>query len=228
MEQKKYNKVRNELFNALTDGKYGFRGFLIDGVDRLEVPDEAENFTDTLHAFVAKQELEKNPEFKYESGMDTIAELMKEKNAIYITHILNKDEKGNVKSVAQKAVAYMRENYEDVVEYMGRKMHAYEMLRCIAIGLGYDVDEYYKIKDADKTNKMPYDADHYEGKISVKVSRANTRAIHKLPEGAKPIVTKDDQLIGFFFKGKFYSKEHFSRYSSLNQSNADPDPEENR
>ena len=222
MEEKNYKKIAKTLSMALIDD---FRGFLVEGVQRIKVPD------DMLHVQIALQEMMKIPGWHHESGVgeDPIVELMKDKSAIYITKIPDAQKEG----VYYRSIGYVKDVYSDIFEYKGKKMHVYEMLRRIAIGMGYDVDEYTLLERTENSVKTPFSVVNYKGSIYVKKSQKMDIQPHKnLSEGDIPVFDNNNRLIGFKSKGEFVAVHHYTRYSNEHHNNkktADSfDPGDNR
>lgn len=212
MDERNYNEIAKELVMALVDD---FRGFLIEGTERVEVPD------DKLHIQIALEELMKIPGWKHESGVGEVptVELMKDKNAIYITKIPIPGEKGKY----QRSVGYITDMYNDEIVYKGKHQKAYEVLRKIAIGMGYDVDEYELLKRTEETVKTPVMVTNYRGNLKIKKSRVDIKPQHSIKDGDKPQFDKNGEFIGFISGGKFISKAHYARYSSgLKKAVANP------
>ena len=196
-----YNKIAKILGMALIDD---FRGFLIDGVKRVTVPD------DKLHIQIALEEMMKIPGWQHESGVGEVptVELMKEKRAIYITRIPDPKTKGKF----QRSIGYINDLYMDDVEYKGQKMKAHEMLRKIAIGMGYDVDEYELLERTENSVKTPVAVTNYKGDIKIKRRKLEIDQPRSVREGDKPQFDGEGNLVGFISGGRFISKDHFSRY----------------
>ena len=203
-EKRDYNRIAKILSMALIDD---FRGFLIEGVKRLEVPD------DELHAVVALNELLKIPGWVHESGVgeNTIVELMKEKRAIYITRIQDR----NKPDVFHRSIGYIAKDYSEVIEYRGRKVPASVVLREIAIGMGYDVDEYEVLERKENTPKTPIAVVNYRGNVKVRRSKLEIAPPRSVKEGDIPQFDTKGQLIGFISGGKFISASHYPRYNRV-------------
>lgn len=214
MENVDYNKIAKILSMALIDD---FRGFLIEGIKRVEVPD------DKLHIQIALEEMMKIPGWQHESGVGEVptVELMKEKRAIYITKIPNPTKKGEF----QRSIGYITDMYDDEVEYKGKKMKAYEMLRNIAIGMGYDVDEYDLLEQTEHSVKTPVAVTNYKGNMKIKRHKLDIKPTRSIREGDKPSFDTKGNLIGFISNGKFISVNHYTRYSR-SRSKGQPGVEE--
>lgn len=140
---------------ALSNALYAdFRGFLSEGVNRIVVPDEM------LHIQIAFQEMANVPGWTYESGVgqNPIIEFMDLKKAIYITKI--KDEKTGE---YHRTVGILTDSYAGDTIYKGNKMKEYEVLRLIAIGMGYDVDEYTLLERTVDSAKTPVSIVTFKG-----------------------------------------------------------------
>lgn len=180
MEEKDFRETIINLSKALIDD---FRGFLVDKKQRIEVPDNM------YHLQIAYQEMSKMPNWKYESGtgQNPTIEYMKEKNGIYITKIAKEDGSGEY----QRTVGYLRDTFLKQVQYRGVKCLEYEVLRRIAIGMGYDVDEYTLLERTKDSVKTPVSMISYKGKIYITKSRIQqVKAYRKLSEGDKPVFGK--------------------------------------
>ena len=213
MEKKDYNKVISELRRALADG---FRGFLAEGTERIEVPD------DRFHIEIALNELQKIPGWKHESGVgeNPIIELMKLKKAIYITSIDEDGKKGDL----QRTVGYIVNKYEDNVIYKNTIKPMYEVLRDIVINdeHGYDVDEYKIVPKTPENNvKTPVKINTYHNKQL----KPKTDAKYKMQDGDIPVFAKRngvETFIGVMANGtRFISKEHVERYQNINPKDYD-------
>ena len=200
-EKRDYNKIAKILGMALIDD---FRGFLVEGTKRAIVPD------DKLHIQIALEEMMKIPGWQHESGVGEVptVELMKEKSAIYITRIPDPKTKGKF----QRSIGYINDLYMDDVEYKGKKMKAHEMLGQIAIGMGYDVDEYELLERTENSVKTPVAVTNYKGDIKIKRRKLEIEQPRSIREGDKPQFDSKGNLIGFISRGRFISKEHYSRY----------------
>lgn len=205
MENNKFNEIAKALSMALIDD---FRGFLVEGKQRIEVPE------DMLHLQIAHQEMLKVPNWKYESGtgQNPTIEYMKEKQAIYITKIPNENRKGEY----QRTVGYLTDVYSQEVEYKGKKQLAYEVLKTIAIGMGYDVDEYTLQERTENTVKTPVSIVTYKGETHIKKVCSQQVVPHRsLSEGDQPVFGENDLIIGFISKGKFVSAKNYKRYAGV-------------
>lgn len=213
MLKKDNRRVIEELKKALAEG---FRGFLAEGIERVEVPD------DKYHIEIALNELLKIPGWKHESGVgeNPIVEFMKLKDAIYITSIGEDGKKGDM----QKTVGYIVDKFEDNVIYRNKIKPMYEVLREIVINdeHGYDVDE-YKIVPKTPTNnvKTPVIVKSYHNK---KLKPKND-AKYKMQDGDVPVFSKRngvETFIGVKVQGtRFISKNHIDRYQNINTKNYD-------
>ena len=205
MERKDYVKIATALSNAIIKD---FRGFLEEGVKPLEVP------KDKLHLEVAYQEMLKIPNWKYESGIgqNPLIEYMIEKNAIYITQIYNEKNEE-----CQRTVGYLTDVFSEEVDYRGKKQPLYEVLRNIAIGMGYDVDEYTLKERTENSVKTPVDIVTYKGETNIRKSNnQQMRPYRKLSEGSKPVFGNNGELMGFITRdGRYLNKNGFQRYADL-------------
>lgn len=213
MEKRDYKRVKDELKRALADG---FRGFLAEGTERVEVPD------DEYHMKIALLELMKIPGWEHESGVgeNPIIEYMKLKKAIYITSIGEDGKKGDL----QKTVGYIVDKYEDNVIYGGKIRPMYEVLREVVINdeHGYDVDEYKIVpKTPDNNVKTPVSVKPYPNK---KI-KPKQNAKYKMREGDVPVFAKRngvETFLGIMVNGtRFISKEHVERYDKIKPSDYD-------
>ena len=216
MDQKTFIKIARSLSVALIDD---FRGFLVDGIKRKEVPE------DMLHLQIAYQELLKDPGWQYESGtgQNPIVEYLQIKKAIYITKIPKEDGSGEY----QRTVGYLTDVFAEEVEYKGRKKYAYEILRSIAIGMGYDVDEYTLQIKNENSVKTPTTIVTYKGETYVRRRRHRTQIEphRNLSEGDKPIFGAGGLLIGFISNGKFVRARDYKRYANIGSTKKDESTE---
>lgn len=205
MEEKDFRETIRNLSMALIDD---FRGFLVDKKQRIEVPEKM------YHLQIAYQEMLKIPGWKYESGtgQNPTIEYMKEKNGIYITKISKEDGSGEY----QRTVGYLRDTFLNQVEYKGVKRIEYEVLREIAIGMGYDVDEYTLLERTKDSVKTPVSLVSYKGKTYVTKSNIQQVKSHRtLSEGDKPVFGRKGRLMGFISNGKFVDVNHYRRYTKI-------------
>lgn len=207
MEQEAFKKIARALSVALVDD---FRGFLVEGTKRVEVPD------DMLHLQIAYQELLKVPGWKYESGtgQNPIVEYLQIKKAIYITKILKEDGSGY-----QRTVGYLTDIFSEKVEYRGEEQYLYEILRSIAIGMGYDVDEYTLQMRTENSVKTPTTIVTYKGETHIKKQYKEVEPHRTLSEGDKPIFSNNGQLMGFISNGKFVRAKEYKRYATFSSTN---------
>ena len=210
-----YLKIIASLRSALADD---FRGFLCEGTERIEVPDEL------YHLQVAYQEMKKVPGWKYVSGtgQNPTIEYMDQKRAIYITKIPMQDDQNQF----QRTVGYLTDSYSEIVEYNGAQMPIYEVFKKIALNMGYDVDEYTLLKDkSNSTVKTPTSIKIY--KSTNKIRGTTTFSPNRnLKNGDKPVFSSDNALLGFISNGKFVSKDSYNRYSSPGiKKSSEPDSE---
>lgn len=204
MDNKEFSEIAKALSTALIDD---FRGFLVEGTQRIEVPD------DMLHLQIAYQEMSKLPNWKYESGtgQNPTIEYMKEKNSIYITKIPNEQKNGEF----QRTVGYLTDAYSQEIEYKGKKQRAYEVLRAISIAMGYDVDEYTLLEKTENSVKTPVSIESYKGKTHIFKYYSQKEVPHRnISEGDKPIFGKNG-IIGFISKGKFVNARNYKRYAGV-------------
>lgn len=198
---------------ALSNALYAdFRGFLSEGVNRIVVPDEM------LHIQIAFQEMANVPGWTYESGVgqNPIIEFMDLKKAIYITKI--KDEKTGE---YHRNVGILTDSYAGDKIYKGNKMKEYEVLRLIAIGMGYDVDEYTLLERTVDSAKTPVSIVTFKGEINVRrYNRVDFSPKRDVSLGDRPIVS-NGVLYGFISNGKFYNIHHYQRYSDLSLGSND-------
>lgn len=209
--------MKNDFYNifrslslALVDD---FKGFLADGTEKINVS-EGE-----LHARVAFQEMSKLPNWKYESGVgqNPIVEYMQEKRAIYVTKIpLASDN-----SQYQRTVGYLTDAYSELIEYKGTVQPIYMVLRRIALGMGYDVDEYTLEKNLESNAKTPVSITTYKADIAVKKFKTII-ANRSLKNGDKPVFASDGNIMGFMSNGKFVNIDHYKRYSSYTGTIEEP------
>lgn len=143
---------------------------------------------------------------------------MKEKNAIYITQIpLNKE-----KTELSRTVAYSKDSFSNIVNFRGQNQSEYLVLRQIAIGMGYNVDEYELSRK--KENHVDYQT--FKGEMKVKespkyntTSKYNTTFTTSLSEGDKPVFDSQNNLMGFTRNGRFIDIHHYRRYASFKPYN---------
>ncbi|HBC85128.1 MAG: hypothetical protein J6D03_04635 [Clostridia bacterium] len=205
MQEKDFRETIRNLSMALIDD---FRGFLVDRKQRIEVPEGM------YHLQIAYQEMQKVPGWKYESGtgQNATIEYMKEKDGIYITKILKEDGSGKY----QRTVGYLKDSFLKQIEYRGKKRLEYEVLREIAIGMGYDVDEYTLLERTKNSVKTPVSLVSYKGKTYVTRSSIKQVQSHRnLSEGDKPVFGKNGRLMGFMSNGKFVDVNHYKRYTRI-------------
>lgn len=209
MEQNEFLKIARALSGALIDD---FRGFLVEGICRQLVPD------DKLHLQIAYQELLNVPGWEYESGtgQNPIIEYLQLKKAIYITKILKEDGSGEY----QRTVGYLTDVFDFEVDYKGKKLPAYEVLRSIAIGMGYDVDEYTLLPRTKDSVKTPAAIVTYKGETYVKKRLKQFHPHRKLSEG-RPIFV-DGKLVGFITHGKFNKVSDYARYANTFSNDESP------
>lgn len=210
MEKEKFLRTIKSLGYALIED---FRGFLVDGCELIEVPD------DMLHMHIAFQEMAKIPGWKYESGtgQNPTIEYMRDKKAIYITKIPDQ----SVKGLFQRTVGYLTDVYSDIVEYKGVKKPEYEVIKQIALGMGYDVDEYTLQEKTENSVKTPVSITTYKGNIHVRKSNIELNPTRNLSEGDRPVFGHNSKLIGFISKGRFVSMNNYKRYAVNQQDKAD-------
>lgn len=215
MEERDFRETIRNLSMALIDD---FRGFLVDKNKLVEVPEEM------YHLQIAYQEMSKIPSWQYESGtgQNPLIEYMKEKSAIYITKILKEDGSGEY----QRTVGYLTDTFLNEVEYRGIKRPEYEILRQIAIGMGYDADEYTLLERTKDSVKTPASIVTYKGKTYVKRSHIqHVKSTRRLSEGDKPVFGNNGQVIGFMSHGKFVNVRNYKRYAGASK-NKDNEPQE--
>lgn len=206
-----FNKVSKALSIALIDD---FRGFLVEGTGRLEVPD------DQLHYQVAFEEMSKVPGWEYVSGtgQNPIVEFMKEKKAIYITKIATNAEKTEF----CRTVGYLKDSFSDIANYRGTNRLEYLILREIALGMGYDVDEYTLLERKEGQTGTPVEISNFKGEMKVKDSPKITMPHGRsISEGDKPIFDSQNNIIGFISKGKFINIHNYERYADIHPKTND-------
>ena len=210
MKEEKFNNALKELTSTLIDD---FRGFLVEGEQRIEVPENL------YHLQVAFQEMSKIPGWEYESGtgQNPMIEYMKEKEAIYITKILIPGEDGqNQKAKYQRTVGYLTDAFSEEIVHKGVKQKEYEVLKQIALGMGYDVDEYTLKERTEDSVKTPVSIVTYKGELHIRKSRSVKIAPHRtLSEGDKPVYGSNGQILGFISKGKFAQANEYKRYANI-------------
>lgn len=205
MSDNSFYKTVRDLKKALEND---FKGFLIPNDDgslrKVEVP-EGE-----LHILKAIEEMSTVPGWKYTSGIgqDPIAELMKEKRAIYVSRFNENDEN------ALKVVAYINEVHQDEVEYRGRHKEEHVFLGEISSELGYEVDEYGPVPKKDGSGIIYVPINHIESKNQ----DSNIHIQHNLytrrfSEGDKPVFDSNNNLFGVIRGGKFTRISDYARYS---------------
>lgn len=197
MEQQEFIRIARALSVALIDD---FRGFLAEGSKRIEVPDNE------LHLNIAYKELSNVPGWEYESGVgqNPIVEYLQLKKAIYITKILKEDGSGEY----QRTVGYLTDVFSNEVIYKEKKQLAYMALRSIAIGMGYDVDEYTLQPRTKESVKTPVSIEVYKGKTSVKKRFKKANAHHIISSAASKAIIVGGTMIGVIDNGRFYRKEN--------------------
>lgn len=180
-----------------------FRGFIVDG-ERVEVSE------DKYHIQIALEKMKEVAGWEYVSGtgQNPLIDYLRIKQAIYITKIRNDD----VKESYQRTVGYLKSAHAETIDYKGKKKPAYQVIREIAIGLGYDVDE-YEINP--ETNKIALAT--YKGSRKIKKTTGMI-ANRRVSEGDKPVFGSNNQVIGFMHAGKFCSIEKYKRYGKRAQS----------
>lgn len=208
MKEQNFNETLKKLCDALIDD---FRGFLVEGDKRIEVPE------DLLHLQIAFQEMSKVPGWKYESGtgQNPTIEYLKEKRAIYITKIPNPTKKGEY----QRTVGYLTDVFSEEVPYKGVFQPQYEIIKQIALGMGYDVDEYTLQERTENSVKTPVTIVTYKGNTNVrKTNSVQLISNRTLFPGDKPVFGNNNNLLGFISNGKFVSRNNFRRYSNHNNN----------
>lgn len=203
MEKEKFSIATKKLSSALIDD---FRGFIADGCQRIEVPE------DLLHLNIAFQEMSKVPGWKYESGtgQNPTIEYLKEKEAIYITKIPVPNKKGEY----QRTVGYLTDVFSEEVEYRGIQQKQSEVLKQIALGMGYDVDEYTLQERTESSVKTPVSIVTYKGKMHVRQTPSIKLDPNRtLSEGDKPVFGNNNKLIGFISNGRFVNIKNYKRYA---------------
>lgn len=204
-----FNKVKKALSSALIDD---FRGFLVEGTTRLEVADN------DYHESVARSEMSKVPGWKYVSGSGQIAmdEFMNEKRAIYITQIPINPEKDEF----SRTVGYIKDSFSDIANYRGVKKPEYLILREIALGMGYNVDEHTLLEKKEGEKGTPVKIKTYKAEMEVKeypeITISHGRSI---TEGDKPVFDAQNTIIGFISKGKFVNIHNYERYAGIHPKN---------
>lgn len=202
MNEKEFLKTIKSLSYALIED---FRGFLVEGCELIEVPD------DMLHLHIAFQEMAKIPGWKYESGtgQNPTIEYMRDKKAIYITKIPDDICKGNY----QRTVGYLTDSYSDIISYRGLQQPQYEVIKKIALGMGYDVDEYTLQEKTESSVKTPVSITTYKGNIHVRKTNLNLNPTRNISEGDRPVFGPNNKVIGFISKGKFVNINNYKRYA---------------
>ena len=200
-----FNKVKKALSSALIDD---FRGFLLEGTTRLEVADN------DYHESVARREMSKVPGWEYvsESGQIAMVELMNEKRAIYITKIPINPEKDEF----SRTVGYIKASFPNISNYRGVKKPEYVILREIALGMGYNVDEHTLLEKKEGEKGTPVKMKTFKGEMKVKeypeITVSHGRSI---VEGDKPVFDSQNNIIGFISKGKFINIHNYERYAAI-------------
>lgn len=197
-----FNEILKSLSSALIDD---FRGYINCNGERVEVPD------DTYHILIAVQELSKLPDWEYKSGVgqNAIVDFMN-RRAIYITKIPYEE---NGKKEFQRTVGYLTNAYSNDIIYKGEHLKEYEALRKIAVGMGYDVDEYTFEKNKTNTLTPPTSVTNFKGNLVVKQSESiMTNHSRRLSDGDIPVFDSNGNLLGFKVHGKFVNKNHYDRY----------------
>ena len=210
MEENNFNITLKKLCDALIDD---FRGFLVDGHQLIEVPENL------LHLHIAFQEMSKVPGWKYESGIgqNPTIEYMKEKKAIYITRIPAPNKPGEY----QRTVGYLTDAFPEEIQYKEVFKPQYEIIKQIALGMGYDVDEYTLQPRKENSVKTPVSITTYKSTNNVRKSKSiKLIPSRNLSEGDKPVFGNDNKLLGFISNGKFVSKSNFRRYSTPKKDSA--------
>ena len=209
-------KEAKALSSALIDD---FRGFLINGTDRVEVP------KGRLHIQIAVDELTKSvPGWKYEGGVgqNPIVELMQYLKGIYITKIESPDDN----NPPQRTVGYLTDAYSDIVNYKGTMQYAYDVIKNIALGMGYDVDEYNLIKDPTSKIKNPVKIENYKASLDIKKSPTIKVAPKRsLTNGDKIIFDSDNNIIGVISNGKYRKGSNYIELFAENNDKGDDEKE---
>lgn len=204
MKKNNFIEIVHFLSAALVDD---FRGFLVEGTRRLEVPDGI------LHLQIAYEELSKDPAWVYESGVgqNPLVEYLQFEKAIYVTKIPT-DNKGEF----QRTVGFLTNVYNNVIEYKGKQMLEYEALRMISLGMGYDVDEYTLLEKTEDSVKTPVSITTYKGEINIHTSQKRQNNLYRtLSPSDIPKFDSNGVFIGFISNGKFVSSSHYKRYANL-------------
>lgn len=212
-----FGKIIKSLSSAIIDD---FRGFINNNGERIEVPD------DTFHALIAVKELSKLSDWEYKSGVgqNPIVDFMN-RRAIYLTKIPYDGKNG--KTEFQRTVGYLTNSYTNDIIYKGEQLKEYEVLRKIAVGMGYDVDEYTFEENKTNTLTPPTSVTNFKGNIVVKQSKSIIpNHSRRLSDGDVPVLDSNGNLLGFKVHGKFVSREHYERYS--NGHNLKSDNEQTR
>lgn len=194
-----------------------FRGFIVEG-ERIPVPE------DLYHINIALQEMQKVPGWEYKSGtgQNPLIDYLKEKKAIYITKI--EVEKGKY----QLTVGYLQQAYSAEVEYRNKIQPEHEVIKQIATGLGYDVDEYILMPEENKVMMNTYRAENH-------IKRMPTREVlHTQPisggysfRAVKPVFI-GNKLAGFTEGGKFKEIRNYRYKGLLKETTSDNNNGENR
>ena len=99
--------------------------------------------------------------------------------------------------------------------YKGEQQKEYEVLRKIAVGMGFDVDEYTFEENKTNTLTPPTSVTNFKGNITVQKSQSVIpKHSRRLSDGDVPVFDSDGNLLGFKVHGKFVNKNHYDRYFS--------------
>ena len=206
-----FNEILKSLSSALIDD---FRGFINGDGERIIVPD------DTYHILIAVQQLSKLPDWEYKSfvGQNAIVDFMN-RRAIYITKIPYTE---NGKKEFQRTVGYLTNAYSNDIIYKGEHLKEYEALRKIAVGIGYDVDEYTFEENKTNTLTPPTSVTIFKGNLVVQQSKSiMPNHSRRLSDGDVPVFDENNNLLGFMVHGKFVSKGHYQRYFNVHNLKSD-------
>ena len=206
--EENFNQIIKTLSSALIDD---FRGFINSDGQRIEVPDNK------YHLSIALREMSKLPNWNYQSGVgqNVFIDYLN-RRTIYITKLPTEN------GLFQRTVGYLTDAYSNNTIYRGHELKEYEVLRKIAIGMGYDVDEYTFQKNTNNTLTPPVSVTNYKGNLIVNRNKnIKLNVLKHVSEGDKPIFDDKQNLLGFMVNGKFVSKNHYERYSNINNKTSD-------
>lgn len=142
---------------------------------------------------------------------------MRDKKAIYITKIPDQSVPGQF----QRTVGYLTDVYSDIIKYKEVEQPEYAVIKKIALGMGYDVDEYTLQEKTENSAKTPVSITTYKGNIHVRKSNIELNPTRNRSEGDKPVFGANSKLIGFISKGRFVNINNYKRYAVHEQDKAD-------